>query len=185
MVQRNREAWWWNDEVDSVIKEKRKQWKKWPNGKDKETYLKAKRKAKSTVYAARKRCQEEKFGNLRSVEDKLDKSSAGPSDINVEMILAGGEDINLANTHLVIYVVANGKIPNDWSLSYIINCYKGKGDSLVRGNYRGLKLLDHVMKIMERFLPLDKAQQMPFLSSVRFTKSIWERKMTCSLRSFI
>ena len=45
---------------------------KWQNGGDKETYLKDRRikKQKSTVYAARKRCQEEKFVNLRSVEEK-------------------------------------------------------------------------------------------------------------------
>ena len=34
----------------------------------------------------------------------------------------------------------------------IINCFKGKGDALECGNYRGLKLLDHVMKIFERVI---------------------------------
>ena len=33
-----------------------------------------------------------------------------------------------------------------------IYIYKGKGDALERGNYRGLKLLDHVMKGMERVI---------------------------------
>lgn len=78
--------------------------------------------------------------------------AAGPSDIIVEMILAGGEDIEKAIVHLVNCIVAQGKIPNDWSLSYILNCFKGKGDALERGNYRGLKLLDQVMKVMERIL---------------------------------
>ena len=32
----------------------------------------------------------------------------------------------------------------------IVNSYKGKGDALGRGNYRGLKLLEHVMKIREK-----------------------------------
>jgi len=40
-------------------------------------------------------------------------------------------------------VVAEGRIPN-----VVINCFKGKGDALKRGNYRGLKLLDQVMKVM-------------------------------------
>ena len=35
------------------------------------------------------------------------------------------------------------------SLSYIMNCYKGKGDVLLRVNYRGLKLLHQVIKVME------------------------------------
>jgi hypothetical protein len=34
--------------------------------------------------------------------------------------------------------------------SYIVNLYKGKGDALDRGNYRGLKLIDQVMKFLER-----------------------------------
>ena len=33
-----------------------------------------------------------------------------------------------------------------------MNLYKGKGDALERGNYRGLKLTDQVMKLLERVL---------------------------------
>ena len=36
--------------------------------------------------------------------------------------------------------------------SFILNLYKGKGDALNRGNYRGLKLTEHVMKVMERIV---------------------------------
>ena len=43
-------------------------------------------------------------------------------------------------------------IPSDWEESYIINLFKGQGDALARGNYRGLKLLDQVMKVLERIL---------------------------------
>ena len=49
-------------------------------------------------------------------------------------------------------MVRNGVIPSDWEGSFIINIYKGKGDALERGNYRGLKLLDHVMKGIERVI---------------------------------
>ena len=35
-------------------------------------------------------------------------------------------------------------------MNFILNLYKAKGDALNRGNYRGLKLTDHVMKVMER-----------------------------------
>ena len=51
--------------------------------------------------------------------------------------------------NLIIY---EKNIPEDWKDSFIINCYKGKGDATDRGNYRGLKLLEHVMKILERVL---------------------------------
>jgi len=52
------ETWLWNDEVDTVIKEKRRLWKKWQNGGDKEEYHQAKRRVEYSwymVYAARNR----------------------------------------------------------------------------------------------------------------------------------
>ena len=70
--------------------------------------------------------------------------AAGPSGIVAEMLKASGD---LAND-----MVRNGVIPSEWEGSFIINIYKGKGDALERGNYRGLKLLDHVMKGIERVI---------------------------------
>ena len=67
------------------------------------------------------------------------------------MILVGDDDIILAITHLINCIIADNKIPDDWCLSYIINCYKGKEDALPRGNYRGLKLLDQVMKVKWKY----------------------------------
>ena len=37
-------------------------------------------------------------------------------------------------------------------MSYIINLYKGKGNALERGNYRGLKLTEHCLRVLERVL---------------------------------
>ena len=47
-------------------------------------------------------------------------------------------------------IIWAGSITKDWEESFIINLYKGKSDTLDRGNYRGLKLLEHVMKVIER-----------------------------------
>ena len=47
-------------------------------------------------------------------------------------------------------VSSEGCIPTDWQESFIVNLYKGKGDALNRGNYRGLKLIEQVMKVLER-----------------------------------
>lgn len=44
------------------------------------------------------------------------------------------------------------KIPEDWNDSFIINCYKGKGDATCWGNYRDIKLLQYIMKVLERVL---------------------------------
>ena len=43
-------------------------------------------------------------------------------------------------------------MPSDWEMSVIINCFKGKGDAVERGNFRDLKLLDHLMKVFERVI---------------------------------
>ena len=47
-------------------------------------------------------------------------------------------------------VFSSGEIPKDWEESHILIPYKGKGEALDRGNYRGLKLTDQVMKLLER-----------------------------------
>ena len=36
--------------------------------------------------------------------------------------------------------------------SFIVCLYKGKGDALERGNYRGLKLIEQVMKVLDRIV---------------------------------
>ena len=69
-IQIKRETWWWNDSVNEVIKEKRRLWKEWQNGGDKEKYLVAKRKAKATVYATKKKAQGENLCNLESSHGK-------------------------------------------------------------------------------------------------------------------
>ena len=49
-------------------------------------------------------------------------------------------------------IVGEKCIKDGWCLSYIINCYEGKGDALLTGNYRGLKLLNQVIKVMQHIL---------------------------------
>ena len=64
--------------------------------------------------------------------------AAGPSGIIIEMIKAAGDKFTEELTLLANKIVA-GVVPSDWNLSFIINLFKGKGDALLRGNYRGLK----------------------------------------------
>ena len=78
--------------------------------------------------------------------------AAGPSGIVAEMLKATGEPGIEQLRALTESVFNNGTIPKDWEESYLINLYKGKGDALVRGNYRGLKLTDQVMKLQERVM---------------------------------
>ena len=53
---------------------------------------------------------------------------------------------------LVAAIIRDGKVPSDWELNFTVCLYKGKGDALERGNYRGLKLTEQVMKVLERIV---------------------------------
>ena len=72
----------------------------------------------------------------------------GPSGIVVEMIRAAGDMGASMIRDLAVAITRDGKVPSDWEQSFIICLYKGKGDALERGNYRGLKLTEQVMKIL-------------------------------------
>ena len=78
--------------------------------------------------------------------------AGGPSGVVSEMLKAAGEDGVEWVTDLCNAVVREGKIPEDWKKSWLVTVYKGKGDALECGSYRGIKLLDHVMKVFERVI---------------------------------
>ena len=76
----------------------------------------------------------------------------GPSGIVVEMIRAAGDMGASMIRDLAVAIIRDGKVPSDWEQSFIVCLYKGKGDALERGIYRGLKLTEQVMKILERMV---------------------------------
>ena len=78
--------------------------------------------------------------------------AAGPSGIVVEMIKAAGDTGATMIRDLATAIICDGKVPTDWEQSFIVCLYKGKGDALDRGNYRGLKLTEQAMKILERIV---------------------------------
>ena len=43
-----------------------------------------------------------------------------------------------------------GSIAEHWKSSVVLPIYKGKGDSMECGSYRGIKLLEHAMKVVEK-----------------------------------
>ena len=76
----------------------------------------------------------------------------GPSGIVVEMIRAAGDTGASMIPDLAAAIIRDGKVPSDWEQSFIVCLYKGKGDALERGNYRGLKLTEQVTKVLERIV---------------------------------
>jgi hypothetical protein len=79
-----------------------------------------------------------------------EEKAAGPTGVVAEMFKAMGEDGVRRMTELCNEVVREGKIPEDWSRSWMVSIYKGKGDALECGSYRGVKLLEHGLKVFER-----------------------------------
>ena len=47
-------------------------------------------------------------------------------------------------------VIKVGRVSDYWSKSHVISVFKGKGGALECGSYRGIKLLEHAMKILKR-----------------------------------
>ena len=86
----------------------------------------------------------------KAINKMASGKAAGPSGIVAEMLKPLGEAGVAEVRDLIEDIISEGYIPIDWQESYIVNLYKGKGDALNRGNYRGLKLIEQTMKVLER-----------------------------------
>ena len=80
------------------------------------------------------------------------RKAARPSGIVAEILKASGDTGVRLVADLANDMIRNDTIPSDWENSFIINIYKGKGDALVRDNYRGPNLLDDPMNRIERVM---------------------------------
>ena len=88
---------------------------------------------------------------MRAVLKKMRRHKApGLSGLVAEMIQATG-DIGIQwILHSCNGIVKKGSIPEDWKSSVVLPIYKGKGDPMECGTYRGISLLEHAMKVVER-----------------------------------
>ena len=229
-----KQTWWWNNQVEETVREKRRCFKLWKAGGSRAAYNTAKRTSNRAVHQARSEAEKialqkidprsgdvyrlakqmrrdnqdvmgekpvknddagqlsldeeakkeawrEHYERLLNVEfpwnpEDLSEESpvegpsepitlemitkaiskmasgkaAGPSGIVAEMLKPAGEAGAMEVRDLIEDIISEGCIPTDWQESFIVNLYKGKGDALNRGNYRGLKLIEQVMKVLER-----------------------------------
>ena len=53
-------------------------------------------------------------------------------------------------TMLFNRLLVGERMPEEWKKSLLIPIYKNKGDALCCGNYRGIKLMSHTIKVWER-----------------------------------
>ena len=82
-------------------------------------------------------------------EMKLGKA-AGVSEVAAEHIKASGMVGIEVITRIANRMLDDEGIPEDWRHSVLVPLYKGKGDVRDCGAYRGVKLLEHGMKVVER-----------------------------------
>ena len=97
----------------------------------------------------------EKVAHNEIVEamQKLKSGKAtGPSEVSVEMIVASGEIGVKVMMELCQHILDGRGIVDEWKTSVIVSISKGKGDVMSCGSYRGVKLLERAIKIVERIL---------------------------------
>ena len=123
--------------------------------------------------------------------------AAGPTGVVSEMMKAAGGFGSRWMTDPINNIVKEGCIPDDWRKSILVPVYKGKGDPLVCGSYRAIKLLEQPMKVLERVLEkkircqvsIDNMQFgfMPFINSrlIKFTVSQFNLEYSQSVLEYI
>ena len=233
-----RETWWWNEEVQESIKEKKEAKKAWDKIRDENTkkvYKEKKNKAKKAVAMAKGRAYDDLYARLETKEGEKElyrlarqrdregkdvqhvriiKDKNGNVMVNSEAVLKRwkeyfeklmneendreprtkepevvNEEVNYVSrevknalrrikkgkavgpdelsvdvwkcmekmeikflTRLFNRLLMGERMPEEWRRSVLIPIYKNKGDAQCCGNYRGIKLMSHTMKVWERII---------------------------------
>ena len=104
---------------------------------------------------------EERKRNVKDISGEEDRTrlrimkkekAEGSDDISVEAWIPLG---NKAGNFLVNFfsrLLRGEKMPDEWRRSVLVLLYKGKKDIKECGNYRGIKLMSHTMKLWERVI---------------------------------
>ena len=104
-------------------------------------------------------------------------------------------------TGLINNIVKEGCIPYDWRKSILVPVYTGKGDPLVCGSYRAIKLLEQPVKVRERVLVkmircqvsiacslatcMEREPLMPFSSCDKYKRNTKQRRKSCTMLLWI
>ena len=78
--------------------------------------------------------------------------AVGPDELPVEVWKCMGEMGIKFLTRLFNRLLMGERMPEEWRRSVLIPIYKNKGDAQCCGNYRGIKLMSHTMKVWERII---------------------------------
>ena len=86
----------------------------------------------------------------RALKGMKSGKSPGPTGLSSDLIR--NANVVEETTRIFRDIVDRGEIPEEWKDSETVPIYKGKGDALECGKYRGIRLLEHGMKLFERVL---------------------------------
>jgi len=97
-----------------------------------------------------------RIAEVRAVLKKMKRhKTPGLSGLAAEMIQATGD----TGTQWLLDLCNGIVIPEHWKSSVVLPIYKGKGNPMECGSYRGIKLLEHAMKVVERIFEYRIRQQ--------------------------
>ena len=88
----------------------------------------------------------------RALKKMKNGKACGPDEIPAEVWKSLGEEGVDVLWDLMQKIYQEEKMPEEWRDSVIVPIYKEKGDIQDCGNYRGIKLMAHTMKIWERII---------------------------------
>ena len=85
---------------------------------------------------------------------KVMKKGRAPSidEMHVEMVMAAGESAISWTKRVLNACMRQSKVPEEWRTGLIVLMWKRKEDVQDPGKYRGITLLSHIMKLLERIL---------------------------------
>ncbi|KAK2921479.1 hypothetical protein Q8A73_000964 [Channa argus] len=86
----------------------------------------------------------------RALKRMKSGKAVGLDDIPVEVWKCLGEVAVEFLTSLFNKILESERMPEDWRRSVLVPIFKNKGDVQSCGNYRGIKLISHTMKLWER-----------------------------------
>lgn len=82
------------------------------------------------------------------------RPARGKLGIVPEMLRPASEVDPVKVCDLIENIFSEGCISNDWQESYIVKLYKGNGDALNRGNFRGFQSIEQRMKVIEHVVEI-------------------------------
>ncbi|XP_076923547.1 uncharacterized protein LOC143585706 [Bidens hawaiensis] len=98
-------------------------------------------------------CRSITQGEVSTALRKMGRSKAvGIDNVPIEAWKCLGDEEVQWLTTLFNLIFKSRKMPDQWRSSFIVPIYKNKGDAQCCGNYRGIKLLSHTMKLWKRVI---------------------------------